>query len=231
VNSEQANSILASQFCTIRPWVYNLETVKSIAASIAEGASKKEACEKAGVAYSSFMRWQRQKRSLQRLLEEAAEMWRDNQRIDRDLKVLLSEEPPELDPRSHLHNRRPYRDPNAQPVKWMKLIQWWLVDRVPIDVMITLEVEAAACMRFKIPQSKWEEAKKRFPRLLPKVNQKRLRRMECVLATGKLPPQGWTPPDLKNRSTQNVAPYTPFWKHGRSNTGSNPVRVVLGASC
>jgi pyridoxine 4-dehydrogenase len=39
-----------------RPWVYNLETVKSIAASIAEGASKKEACEKAGVAYSPFMR-------------------------------------------------------------------------------------------------------------------------------------------------------------------------------
>jgi hypothetical protein len=27
----------------------------------------------------------------------------------------------------------------------------------------------------------WEEAKKRFPKLLPKVNQKRLRRMEYAL--------------------------------------------------
>lgn len=31
------------------------------------------------------------------------------------------------------------------PVKWMKLIQWWLVHRVPIDVLITPEIEAAAC--------------------------------------------------------------------------------------
>ena len=28
-------------------------------------------------------------------------------------------------------------------------------------------------MRFKIPEWKWEDAKKRFPSLLPKVNQKR----------------------------------------------------------
>jgi hypothetical protein len=111
-----------------------------------------------------------------------------------------------------LTNRRPYPDRNAQPVKWMKLIQWWLVHRVPIDVMITPEIEAAACRRFKIPAAAWEEAKKRFPSLLPKVNQKRLRRMEYALATGKFPPNGWTPPDPKNRSTQNVAPYAQFWK-------------------
>jgi hypothetical protein len=54
--------------------------------------------------------------------------------------------------------------------------------------------------RFKIPEWKWEEAKKRFPSL-PKVNQKRLRRMEYVLATGKFPLDGWTPPHPKNRST------------------------------
>jgi hypothetical protein len=54
-----------------RPWVYNAETARSIAASIAEGASKKEACMKAGVAYSSFMCWQRLNRSLRRLVEEA----------------------------------------------------------------------------------------------------------------------------------------------------------------
>jgi hypothetical protein len=64
------------------------------------------------------------------------------------------------------------------PVKWMKLIQWWLLHRVPIDVLITPEIEAAACARFKIPPAAWEEAKKRFPNLLPKVNQKRLRRMD-----------------------------------------------------
>jgi hypothetical protein len=159
------------------------------------------------------MRWQRQKRKFRRLLEEAEQMWRDDQRMECDLKVLLSQEPTELNVRSHLHNRRPYRNPNAQPVKWMKLVQWWLVHRVPIDVIVTPEVEAAACSRFKIPLAAWEEAKRRFPRLLVKVNEKRLRRMEYVLATGKLPPNGWTPPDPKNRSTQNVPPYAQFWKH------------------
>src|ERR1700751_3704928 len=159
------------------------------------------------------MRWQRQKRSVRRLVEEAEQMWRDGQRVKRDMESLLSEEPVESDNCSHLHNRRPYRDPNAQAVKWMRLIQWWLVHRVPIDEIITPEIEAAACRRFKIPVWKWEEAKKRFPNLLPKVNQKRLRRMDYALETGKLPPQGWTPPDPKNRSTQNVAPYASFWKH------------------
>jgi len=196
-----------------RPSVYNVETARSIAASIAEGASKKEACAKAGVAYSSFMRWQRQKPSLRRLIEKAERMCGESQRVKRDLESLFSQEPMELSVRSRFHNRRPYRDPNAQPVKWMKLIQWWLVHRVPIDMIITPPVEAAACIRFKIPESKWEEAKKRFPRLLPKVNQKRLRRIEYALQTGTLPPGGWTSPDPKNRSTQNVAPYAQFWKH------------------
>jgi hypothetical protein len=130
---------------------------------------------KAGVAYSSFLRWQRQKRSLRRLVEEAERACCERERADCALETLLSENPTELTVRSHLHNRRPYRDPNAQPVKWMKLIQWWLVHRVRIDMIITPPVEAAACMRFKIPEWKWEEAKKRFPSLLPKVNQKRLR--------------------------------------------------------
>jgi hypothetical protein len=79
----------------------------------------------------------------------------------------------------------------------MKLVQWWLVHHVPIDMIITPEIEAAACERFKILEWKWEEAKKRFPSLLPKVNQKRLRRMEFALETGKVPPNGWTPPDPK----------------------------------
>jgi hypothetical protein len=146
-------------------------------------------------------------------MEEAERMCRDNQRMERDLRVLLSQEPTELNVRSHRHNRRPYRDLNAQPVKWMKLIQWWLVHRVPMDMIITPQVEAAACMRFEIPEWKWEEAKKRFPSLLQKVNQKRLRRMEYALETGKFPPQGWTPPDPENRSTQNVPPYASSWKH------------------
>jgi transposase len=196
-----------------RPWVYDAETVRSIAASIAEGASKKQACAKAGVAYSSFMRWQRQNRGLKRLIEQAERMCRDNQRMERELEALLSEKPVELNVRSRLHNRRRYLDPEAQPVKWMKLIQWWLLHRVRIDVVITPEIEAAACRRFKIPWGNWEEAKQRFPSLLPKVNQKRLRRMEYALETGMIPPNGWTPPDPKKRSTQNVAPYAQFWKH------------------
>ena len=80
-------------------------------------------------------------------------------------------------------------------------------------MIITPQVEAAACSRFKIPQAAWEEAKRRFPRLLVKVNEKRLRRIEYALETGKLPPNGWTPPDPNNRSTQNVPPYASFWKH------------------
>jgi uncharacterized protein YeeX (DUF496 family) len=71
---------------------------------------------KAAAAYSSFLRWQRQKRTLRRLVEEAEREWRDNQRMERDLRVLLSQEPTEPNVRSDFHNRRPYRDPNAQPV-------------------------------------------------------------------------------------------------------------------
>jgi hypothetical protein len=159
------------------------------------------------------MRWRRQKRSLRRLIEKAETECYERARANCELEALLSEKPMELNVRLHLHYRRPYRDPNAQPVKWMKLIQWWLVHRVPIDMIITPTVEAAACARFKVPEWKWEEAKKRFPSLLPKVNQKRLRRMEYTLETGKFPPDGWTPPDPKNRSTQNVSPYASFWKH------------------
>lgn len=159
------------------------------------------------------MRWQRQKPRLRRLVEEGRREYCERADADCELEMLLSGKPTESHTRPHLHNRRPYRDPDAQPVKWMKLIQWWLLHRIPIDMIITPQIEAAACMRFNIPEWKWEEAKKRFPNLLPKVNQKRLRRMDYVLATGKLPPQGWTPPDPKNRSTQNVPPYASFWKH------------------
>jgi transposase-like protein len=90
-----------------RPWVYSRAVGEAVAESIASGSSKKQACAEAGIAYSSFMRWQRQKRSLRRSLEEAVLMWRNNQRIERDLKVLLSEEPVELDNCSHRHNRSP----------------------------------------------------------------------------------------------------------------------------
>jgi len=88
----------------------------------------------------------------------------------------------------------------------MKLIQWWLVHRVRIDQMITPEIEAAACPGLRFLRQPGRKQKGRFPSLLPKVNQKRLRRIEYVLATGKLPPAGCTPPDPKNRSTGNVAP-------------------------
>jgi hypothetical protein len=57
-------------------------------------------------------------------MEKPERMCRDNQRMERELEALLSGKPAELNARSHFHNRRPYRDPNAQPVKWMKLIQW-----------------------------------------------------------------------------------------------------------
>lgn len=71
---------------------------------------------KARVAYSSFMRWQRQKREFRRLIEESEQMWRDSQRMKRELGMLLSGKTTESNTRSDLHNRRPYRDPNAQPL-------------------------------------------------------------------------------------------------------------------
>jgi hypothetical protein len=43
--------------------------------------------------------------------------------------------------------------------------------------------------------------------------QKRIRRIEYALETGTIPSAGWTPPDPKNRSTQNLPPYASFWKH------------------
>jgi hypothetical protein len=98
------------------------------------------------------MRWQRQKASLRRSLEEAKRMCRDNQRMERELEMLLSEKPVELNLRPNFHNRKPYGDPGAQPVKWMKLVQWWLLHKVPIEMIITPEIEAAACMRAKIPE-------------------------------------------------------------------------------
>lgn len=192
-----------------RPCIYRPMIGALVAESIANGSSKKQACAEAGVAYSTLMRWQARKKSLRARIEEATQTCRKKRRKDLLFEGLAQEL---LRFGSHRHNRRPYRNPNAQPVKWMKLIQWWLVHRVPIDVLITPDIEAAACQRFKIPLAAWEEAKKRFPNLLPKVNQKRLRRMEYFLATGKLPPAGWTPPDPKNRSTGNVAPYARFWK-------------------
>jgi len=66
-----------------------VETARTITASIAEGASKKEACVKAGATYASFMRWQRQKRSLRRLVEEAERTYRDRQRVERELETLF----------------------------------------------------------------------------------------------------------------------------------------------
>jgi hypothetical protein len=71
-------------------------------------------------------------------------MWRDSQRKECELEMLLSEKPIDSNVRSHLHNRRPYRDLDAQSVKWMKLIQWRLVHRVSIDMVIR---EAALAIR------------------------------------------------------------------------------------
>jgi hypothetical protein len=107
-------------------------------------------------------------KSLRRLVEEARRAYCERARSDCDLETLLSGKPTQSNIRSLLYNRRPYRDPNAQPVKWMKLIQWWLVHRVRIDVVITPEIESATCDWFKIPYGKWEEAKKQFPNLLPR---------------------------------------------------------------
>jgi len=58
-----------------------------------------------------------------------------------------------------------------------------------------------------------ERSQEAVLKLLLKVNQKRLRRMEYALETGTFPATGWTPPDPKNRSTQNVPAYAQFWKH------------------
>jgi hypothetical protein len=58
-----------------------------------------------------------------------------------------------------------------------------------------------------------------------RVNQKRLRRIKDAIETGTVPAAGWTPPDPKNRSTQNMTPYIRFWK-----TSRYALRADLGAS-
>src|SRR6266481_9316053 len=132
-----------------RPWVYSRATIGVIARAIANGSSKKQACVKACVAYSTFMRWQARKKSLRARIEEATQICRKKRRRDVLFEGLLAQQLARFNLGSHRHNRRPYRDPNAQLVKWMKLIEWWLVRRVRIDAMITPEIEAAACSRFK----------------------------------------------------------------------------------
>jgi hypothetical protein len=57
-----------------RPWVYSWATIGVIARAIENGASKKQACAEAGVAYSSFMRWQACKKSLRARMEEATQI-------------------------------------------------------------------------------------------------------------------------------------------------------------
>src|ERR1700751_5581849 len=121
------------------------------------------------------MRWQARKRSLRASVEEAARICRAKRWRTAFLEGLFFDQPVNFETSAHGHNKRPYRDPDAQPVKWMKLIQWWLVHRVPIDVMITPEMETAASERLKVPRGKGEEAKTRFPSLLVKVNEKRRR--------------------------------------------------------
>ena len=76
----------------------------------------------------------------------------------------------------------------------MKLIQWWLVHRFPIDAMITPQIEAAACLRFKIPEWKWKNAKQRFPKALY------LKRVPRV----RIPP---SPPVFPRRMALVLVPY------------------------
>jgi hypothetical protein len=113
----------------------------ALAESIANGSSKKRACTEAGVVYSTFMRWQARKKNLRARIDEATQTCRKKRRRDVLFEGFLAQQLARFG--SHRHDRRPYRNPNAQPVKWMKLIQWWLVHRVPIDAMITPEIEAA----------------------------------------------------------------------------------------
>src|SRR5258707_15618948 len=72
--------------------------------------------------------------------------------------------------------------------KRQKLIQWWLGHRVPIDVLITPEIEAAACRRFYIPAAAREGRKKGCPLFLVKRNQKKAPRVEERPQTSKPPP-------------------------------------------
>jgi hypothetical protein len=104
-----------------RPWVYSRAVGAALAELIANASSKKQACVKACVAYSTFMRWQARKKSLRARMEEATQICRKKRRRDVLSEGFLAEQSARFG--SHRHNRRPYRDPKAQPVKWMKLIQ------------------------------------------------------------------------------------------------------------
>lgn len=105
-----------------RPSVYSLETGRSLEMLIAGGATKKQACIDMGVAYSSFMRWQARDKRLRTLIEEATKIRHEKHRREAFWKGLFSEQRVEVNSSFPGHNRRPYRDKDAQPAKWMKLI-------------------------------------------------------------------------------------------------------------
>ena len=92
----------------------------ALAESIANGLSKKRACTEAGVVYSTFMRWQARKKNLRARIDEATQTCRKKRRRDVLFEGFLAQQLARFG--SHRHDRRPYCNPNAQPVKWMKLI-------------------------------------------------------------------------------------------------------------
>ena len=55
-------------------------------------------------------------------MEEAARICRAKRWRTAFLEGLFFDQPVNFETSAHGHNKRPYRDPDAQPVKWMKLI-------------------------------------------------------------------------------------------------------------
>ena len=60
-----------------RPCIYSRMIGAALVESIANGASRRRACIEAGVAYSSFMRWQASMKSIRARVERAAGMFQE----------------------------------------------------------------------------------------------------------------------------------------------------------
>lgn len=94
---------------------------------------------------------------------------------------------------------------NAIPTmsRHTRLVCWWLVYRVDASRNLTPEDEAAACAHAKMPLERWLAVRASRPREWEKVLAKRKRRRAWLRKHGSVP-DGWTPPNPRDRRTANI---------------------------
>jgi len=121
------------------------------------------------------------------------------------------------------------------PNRHHRLVCWYLVYRINLETNLQAEDETAACVHCHLDPLEWNLVKAQWPRIWEKVLAKRQRRLDWHLKHGTVP-DGWTPPDPKDRRSANrpIAAYLALrgmtidefdarnaWLSGRSKTGGH----------